>query len=93
MISAILATALLMAQAAPAGDAGASASPPPSAPGATAAVAPAKAQKSDELICHSEEVLGTRFPKKICYTRSELADRSRQDQENLNHMQSMSHSQ
>jgi hypothetical protein len=35
----------------------------------------------NEVLCHSEPVLGSLFPAKICATRRELAERRRNDQE------------
>ena len=34
-----------------------------------------------EVICHSEPVMGSLFPKKVCATRGELALRRQNDQE------------
>lgn len=36
---------------------------------------------SKELVCHSEPVLGSLFPNKVCATRGELALRRQNDQE------------
>jgi hypothetical protein len=88
MFSAILAAALLMAQSTPAAAAAASDPASPPAVAATGATTPVKVKRSDDVICHSEEVLGTRFPKKVCYTRAEQEDRAQQDHDNLNRMQS-----
>ena len=79
MISAALALALLMADPTP--DAG---SPPAAAPAAT----PKVKVNRDGMVCHTEEVLGSRIPKKVCMSPAEAEDRARQDQQNLNHMQS-----
>jgi len=91
MISAVLAAAILFAQAEPAA---APAAPPASTAAAAAktgnAVSPvtvvgAKPEKPgvarpDELVCRTEPVLGTLFPKRICARRDELAERQRIDQ-------------
>ena len=34
-----------------------------------------------EVVCHSEPVLGSMFPKKVCATRGELAERRQNDQD------------
>jgi len=78
MIGAILAATVLMAQAAPA------------AAGPVAAAAPAGpvlAKRNEDLICKQEQVLGTLFPKKVCYTRAEQEERTKEDQSNLDHQQ------
>jgi len=80
MIVALTAAALLM-QAAPAG-------PPAAAKPGTAVspvtVTPKPSEKVDvakrTLVCQSEQVLGTMFPKKVCATKEELADRRAFDQ-------------
>jgi hypothetical protein len=35
----------------------------------------------NEVLCHSEPVLGSLFPAKVCATRRELSERRRNDQE------------
>jgi hypothetical protein len=86
MIGAFLAATVLFAQAAAAAT--------PDAAGAPAAastahvVSPvtvtgkkaAAADRGSELVCRTEPVLGTLFPKKICARRDELAQRTREDQ-------------
>ena len=42
---------------------------------------PASAKDPNEMICKSEPVLGTLFPKKTCATRGELEARRQLDQE------------
>jgi hypothetical protein len=87
MIGAVLAVSVLFAQAAP----DAAAPPPAAAPAApTKAVSPvtvtgvkppgAAGAKGDELVCRTEPVLGTLFPKRICARRDEIAQRTREDQ-------------
>ena len=88
MISAIFAAAILFAETTPA------AAPAPVAPataavdGATAAPGVTKAKRDSDLICHSEQVLGSRIPSRVCYTRAEQEDRAQQDKQNLQRMQS-----
>ena len=77
MISAILAAALLMAETTPAAAADA----------AAPAVAKGPKVNKDGMVCHSEEILGTKFPKRVCMTPAQAEDRARQDQADLNHMQ------
>jgi hypothetical protein len=94
MISAIFAAALL-AQATPAASAPTPSTPvvapaPPggtTVPGVTVNVAKGPKVNKEGLICHSEPVLGSRIPKKVCSTPAEAADRAQQDQMMLNHMQ------
>ena len=82
MFSAVFA-AVVLAQAAPAADA-----PRP----ADAQVAPADAKgpkvDKDGLVCHTEEVLGSRIPKRICYTPEAAAQRQQEDRRTIEHMQS-----
>ncbi len=40
------------------------------------------------LICRNEAVLGSRFPKKICFTPADLAARTQDDRANLDREQS-----
>ena len=75
MIAAIFTVALLLADTAPA-----AATPP-----APTAAAP-KVNK-DGLVCHTQEVLGSRIPKKVCTTPEEAADRAAQDRRNIERMQ------
>ena len=35
----------------------------------------------NEVLCHSEAVIGSLFPKKVCGTRREIAERRQHDQE------------
>jgi hypothetical protein len=79
MIAAIFTVAILLADAAPA-----AASPPPDA-AASAAKGP-KVNK-DGLVCHNEEVLGSRIPRKVCMTPADAADRAQQDRRNVERMQ------
>ncbi len=96
MFSAVLAAAALFVQAAPAaaGDAP-SAAPSPSAPavaasGPVTSIAPVTVNgarsktanlESGRLICHNETVLGTLFPKKVCATQREIAERRENDRQ------------
>jgi hypothetical protein len=86
MIGAVFTVAILLADAAPAA-AQTSAPAPAAAPGSQVASAKPKVNR-DGMICHTEEILGSRIPKKVCMTPAEAEDRARQDQQNLQHMQS-----
>jgi hypothetical protein len=83
MISAVFAAALLLAQAAPAAGA--------DAPKPVAAAAKAPKVNKDGLVCHTEEILGSRIPQRICFTPEEAAQRQQQDRQNIEHMQSFNY--
>ena len=88
MYSAAFAAIVLFFQAAPA----ATPVPAKTAPAAetghavSGVTVTAKTPKSEEaaqntVVCHSEPVLGSLFPKKVCATVRETADRKKNDQE------------
>jgi invasion protein IalB len=85
MLSAILAAALLFAQAAPA-----------TSPTATPAAAQAKphsdvgekVSRDNQMLCKTEKVLGSLIPQKVCYTRAQQEDREQQDQKTVQRFQS-----
>src|SRR4051812_16352614 len=60
----------LAAETAPAPDTKAAASSPPAA-------------KSEEMICRTEQVTGSRFPKRICRSRAEIEQKRADDQERV----------
>ena len=69
----------------------AAAPPPASAPAAAStgeAVANA-AKDPDPVICRSEAESGTRLTHRVCYRKSELARRSRDDRQALGSLQGM----
>jgi hypothetical protein len=95
VIKAILAAAVLLVQAAPVAaqtDAPAPAAAVPTPPAATPSknvggvtvtgkkVSPG-APDPKEVVCHREPVLGSLFPKEVCATREDIAERRRQDQQ------------
>src|ERR1700759_5312335 len=89
MISALFTAAALLFQAAPAAAASppAAAVPPSATTGSTVSPATVTGKKKDDLtaknaevVCRTEPVLGTLFPKKICARRDEMAERTRVDQ-------------
>jgi hypothetical protein len=93
MISSLLAAAAIFAQAAPAAAPAAAAdpaatppaaqAPPSSAPHDVSGVTVAGAKKGSdqkEMVCHTEPVLGSMFPKKVCASREASAERRKNDQ-------------
>jgi hypothetical protein len=78
MISVVLAATVLFLQAAPGAAAAAPSSTvsPVTVNGSPTAV---KAHGS-EMVCRDEPVLGTLFPKRICASRDQFAERQREDQ-------------
>lgn len=84
----MLAATIMLADATPA--AAATTTPPASAAAAKPA---AKATKTvpDKVICKTESVTGSLFPKKTCYSSSELAQRQQEERANLEKVQQMSH--
>jgi invasion protein IalB len=87
MLNAAFAAAILLLQASP------GAAPPSAQPAAAAApgsVSPVtvKGQKrsvveDNRVICHRQQVLGTLFPKEVCATKAQFAERRREDQAEL----------
>jgi hypothetical protein len=92
MIGAILTATVLMLQAAPATTAAAPTTTPAAAPSSTVSPVTVNGRKASakpdgsEVVCHSEPVLGTLFPKRICARRDEFAERARQDQKEVREM-------
>jgi hypothetical protein len=96
MLGALFTVAALFAQAAPdsapaasppasTAPATATASTPPPAHGVSGVTVTAKPKaKGDvdqkEVVCHSEAVLGSMFPKKVCASRGDIAERRNVDQ-------------
>jgi hypothetical protein len=78
----LLSAALQAASPAAAPQAGA-----PKAPAAPAAAAPATDPVADQFICRNEMVTGSRFPQKVCRRKSELAQKSAEDQARIRQMQ------
>ena len=85
MIAAILTATVLFVQAAPA-TTPTSPSPTAAAPASTVSPVTVNGKKASakpdgsEVVCRTEPVLGTLFPKKICASRDQFAERTRQDQ-------------
>lgn len=81
MIVALLAATMLLADTAPA------AAPTTPAAKTDDAAKSKVATNKDGLVCRNEAIIGTRFPKKICYRPEELAARTQDDRANLEHAQ------
>jgi hypothetical protein len=81
----VLATAavLMLQQAAPVAASAAAAPPAPAATTVSPAVVAGKKPAADpnQVVCRTEAVIGTLFPKKTCATRKELAERAVEDQQ------------
>jgi invasion protein IalB len=78
------AASLVLAQAAPVAEAPAAAAPAPAAgrdlSGVTVTGKTKPDENSKEVVCHSETVLGSMFPKKVCASRQAFTERRREDQ-------------
>jgi hypothetical protein len=83
MISAILAAGILLADTTAALQAQ-GAKPTTVAPATSVA---ARKDDSQEMVCHSEEVLGSRMPVKRCRTKGEMATRKLEDRQTVERMQ------
>lgn len=80
ILSALFAASMLLADAAPAAAAATPAQP-------AAAAAPAKKADEDKVICRTEAVTGSLFPKKTCRLKSEFAREQQEQREALQKMQ------
>jgi hypothetical protein len=80
MLAAVLA---VLAAATP--EAAPAAAPQAQAPAAAQAQAqaPAAAKGKEEMICKSEQVTGSRFAKKVCYSKAEYEAKRQLDQQQL----------
>lgn len=81
----LLAALVLFAQ-------GPSAGTPTEGSAAEAPKSDAKAKdssKADKLVCRQEQVVGSRFPKRICVSAQDSAARRQDDQDAVRHMQDM----
>ena len=61
---------------------------PPATTGGSAttplAAAGAKAKKKDtDVVCWTEQVTGSHYPRRVCSTRAEIEQRQRQDQQTI----------
>jgi hypothetical protein len=89
MLGALIASAALLMQAAPPATPdppAPAAAPTPTSAGRTVSPAVVTGKKSravdpQEVVCRTEPVMGTLFPRKICATRQQLNERTRVDQQ------------
>lgn len=89
MIGIIFAASVALAQGAPAAASAMVESTAPSSTVSPVTVASKRASsKGDgsEMVCRTEPVLGTLFPKRICARRDEVAARTRLDQKEVREM-------
>ena len=86
LFSALLAAAAILADTTPAAATAAAAATPPAA---ATAEAPVKAEKTEKpkLVCRSEAVIGSLFPKKTCYSQDEAKQRQQSERQNLEAIQ------
>ncbi|WP_324945205.1 hypothetical protein [Phenylobacterium sp.] len=89
----MIAAALLLADTPAATPA---APPAPTVPAAAnaAQTAPAKtaaATSTDRVVCKTESVTGSMFPKKVCYSTQQAAERRQDERQNLEKIQNLSH--
>jgi len=90
MIAALLFSAVMLAEPA-SSEAAAPAPAPQAAPAAKPAAAPKVAAADPERICRLEAVLGSKITKKVCYNRSQMAQRAFDDKQNLDLIQSQTY--
>ncbi|HEY8002652.1 MAG TPA: hypothetical protein VIE16_00400 [Phenylobacterium sp.] len=83
MISAILAAGILLADTTAAVQAQAA---KPTAVAPATSVAPKK-DETQEMVCHSEQILGSRMPVKRCRTKGDIATQKLEDRQTLERMQ------
>jgi invasion protein IalB len=84
-----MAATVMLADTTPAAAAAATSATTP-APAAAAAAAPAK-KDADHVVCKSEAVTGSLFPKKTCYSTRDQQQRQAEERQNLEKIQQMSH--
>lgn len=80
ILSVLFAATMMLADAAPAAAATAT-------PAQPAAAAPAKKTVEDKLVCKTEAVTGSLFPKKTCRLQSEFARQQEEQRRELQKMQ------
>jgi uncharacterized protein (DUF2147 family) len=80
ILSAMFAATIMLADATPAAATAATAAAPAEA---------AKATKTEKpkMVCRTEAVTGSMFPKKTCYQLDDLAQRQQEERKNLQQMQ------
>ncbi|HSV04071.1 MAG TPA: hypothetical protein VLI41_12790 [Phenylobacterium sp.] len=77
----LLAMLAVLAASTPAAPEGAAPAPAP------AATARAPAKKKDDVICRTEQVTGSMFPKKVCRSKAESARQTAEQQQQIRHDQ------
>jgi hypothetical protein len=83
MISAMFAVATILAT----GPTAAAETAAPPAAAADKAKSEAETARGDEVVCRTEQVLGTRFPKRVCRTRAAIAAQRETDQAEIGRIQ------
>lgn len=61
----------------------------PTEPAPAAQTQAADASAKSDVVCHTEQVTGSRFPKKVCRSRAEMEAQKQDDQDALRNMQRM----
>ncbi|MBS0362796.1 MAG: hypothetical protein JSR98_15580 [Proteobacteria bacterium] len=86
LFSALIVAAAILADTTPAAATAATTATPPAA---TADAPAAKVEKTakPKMICHSEAVIGSLFPKKTCYTEDQAKQRQQDERQNLEAIQ------
>ena len=92
ILSAMFAASILLADTTPAAAAAAAAVSPPAAantvsPATVTAAPKAAPANKPRVVCRTEAVTGSMFPKKTCYTTDQMAQRRQDERQNLEHMQ------
>lgn len=82
ILSAMFAATILLADTTPAAATAATTVSP-----ATVTATPAAKTEKPRLICKTEAVTGSLFPKKTCYTSDDMAQRKQEERANLERMQ------
>lgn len=89
MILATLAAGALMFQAAPAAVAAAPGAAPATPAAANGGVTTVNTVVKDKLVCHEEQLLGSRLTKKVCATATATAQRKQDDREMVEKWQAL----
>lgn len=90
MIAIVLAAAALFADATPAAAQTAPAAPPAqAAPAAQPAKGMVVSKKTNDYVCHTEQVINTRITKKVCRSKAESDQERAETQQAVERMQNM----
>ena len=87
MIGIVFAAVVMFADATPAAAPAAAPAPAPAAAPAKPATGMTVDKASNDFVCHNEEVLGTRFTKKVCRSRSMAEEDKNESRRSLEYMQ------